>query len=77
MEFPKAIPFWGNDRMVSSMLLRVKHKGTGESEDVMLTSTMELRRGNPYRLSSGLRAIDVRIREWRARGFSKLLGKTM
>lgn len=77
MEFPRAIPLWGNDRMVSSMLLRVIRKSSGETEDVLLTSLMELRRGNPYRLQSGNRTIDVHIREWRARGFSKLVGKTI
>jgi len=33
--------------MHSSMLLRVRNKATREQEDVLLTSVMELRRGNP------------------------------
>lgn len=77
MEFPRTVPFWGNDRMHSSMLLRVRHKETGEQEDVLLSSVMELGRGNPYRLASGLRTIEVQIHSWRARGLSNLLGKTI
>jgi len=77
MDFPTVVPFWGNDRMVSSMLLRVRSKESGEQEEVMLTSIMELRRGNPYKHTSGVRSIDVQIKEWRARGYSKLMGKTI
>ncbi|MDP2834144.1 MAG: hypothetical protein Q8Q28_12800 [Pseudomonadota bacterium] len=59
------------------MLLKVTKKGGKEAEDVLLTSIMELRRGNPYKAASGHSQIDVQIKEWRARGYCKLIGKTI
>ena len=77
MEFPRTVPFWGNDRIHSRMLLRVIDRKTGAREDILLSSSMELSRGMPYSLASGRRAIDVQIRDWRARGTSRLLGKAI
>jgi hypothetical protein len=77
MEFPKLVPFWGNDHLRSSMLLHVRKKSTNESEQVVLTSAMRIQRTNPYVTPQGLRAIDVAIQSWRAKGFSRLMGKSI
>ncbi len=75
MKFPKQVPFWGNDKIVSSMQLHITDTETNESEDVTMTSVMDIRRENPSTAENGTRQIKVQIKNWNAIGFSKLLKK--
>ena len=75
--FPRQIPGWGNDTLVSSLLVHVTDNESGDEEDAQLTSVLEIRRKSPRKLPDGRSAIDLKLVRWRAKGPSRLLGTTI
>jgi hypothetical protein len=75
--FPRQIVGRGADTLVSTLMVNVKDNESGEEEQALLTSVLEIKRGSPRVQADGRSGIDLKRVRWTAKGPSRSSGKTI
>lgn len=71
-------PVAGTDNLVSSLVCKLSLQGNGVvDETIVMTSLLTIVRSEAYVNEHGLRQIDARMAHWSAKGYSKVLNRTI